>query len=242
MEETVPQAAAAAAVDLDWVWQEVRKRVFIKLPFSPGVAEAMEHVVPIALDGDIFVCGLPSKHFSLSGLLNAENVHNTIENILRNAAKRPIHFEVIEGTLEQDWQEIKERRTKAQEAMVAIAERKVEQRHFDDVINQIVSELRSRVTGTADRALPQVRAQLMLSVLPALADAEDMLFGTRETHDARRTMARALERVATFLEVPPFVLALEVERYRSARLSPTDLVPEASREEKQSPEQTSESI
>jgi len=233
MEETaVPQSATASAVDLDWVWREVRKRVFIKLPFSPGVAEAMEHIVPIVLDGDIFVCGLPSKHFPLSGLLNAENVHNTIENILRNAAKRPIRFEVIEGTGQQDWQEIKDRRNKAQEAMVAIAERKVEQRHFDDVINQIVSELRSRVTGTADRALPQVRAQLMLSILPALADAEDVLFGSRETHDARRTMARALERVATFLEVPPFVLALEVERHRSCRPDTSVLGQEEPPEEK----------
>jgi hypothetical protein len=208
-------ATAAPAVDLDWVWREVRKRVFIKLPFSLGVAEAMEQIVPIALDGDIFVCGMTSEKFPLSGLLNADAVRNTIENILRAAAKRPIHFEVIEGTTLSDWQEIKERREKARDAMVAMAEKKVEEHHFEDVIIQIIAELRRRITSTPDRVLPQVRARLLLAVLPSLADAEDMLFRGEESHESRRTMARALERVSTFLEVPPYVLALEVERYRA---------------------------
>ena len=215
VEVTNPSQTAMPAVDLEWVWLEVRKRVFIKLPFSLGVSEAMEQIVPIVLDGDIFVCGLPSEKFPLSGLLNAATVRNTIENILRSAAKRPIHFEVIEGTTLADWQEIKDRREKARDAMVAMAEKRVEEHHFEDVIIQIVSELRRRVTSTPDRVLPQVRARLLLAVLPSLADAEDLLFRGEESHEARRTMARALERVSTFLEVPPYVLALEVERYRA---------------------------
>jgi hypothetical protein len=216
-------------VDVNWVWLEVRKRVFIKLPFSLGVAEAMEQIVPITLDGDIFVCGMTTEKFPLSGLLNADQVRNTIENILRAAAKRPIHFEVIEGTTIADWNEIKERREKAREAMVAMAEKRVEEHHFEDVIIQIIAELRKRVTGTPDRVLPQVRARLLLAVLPSLADAEDMLFRGEETHEARRTMARALERVSTFLEVPPYVLALEVERYRANYSMPVEPLLERSK-------------
>lgn len=222
VETNNPDQKAYAAVDLDWVWLEVRKRVFIKLPFSLGVSEAMEKIVPIMLDGDIFVCGFTTENFPLSGLLNADQVRNTIENILRSAAKRPIHFEVIEGTTVAEWQEIKDRRGKAREAMVAMAEKRVEEHHFEDVIIQIVAELRKRVTGTPDRVLPQVRARLLLSVLPSLADAEDMLFRGEDTHEARRTMARALERVSTFLEVPPYVLALEVERYRANYSMPVE--------------------
>lgn len=220
MELDPSRREATPAVDLDWVWREVRKRVFIKLPFSMGVAEAMEQIVPITLDGDNFVCGLPTEKFPLSGLLHGTQVRNTIENILRVAAKRPIHFEVIEGTTCADWHEIRERRDKARDAMMAMAERKVEDHHFEDVIIQVVSELRSRITATPDRVLPQVRARLLLAVLPSLADAEDMLFRDQETHEARRTMARALERVATFLEVPPFALAIEVERYRANYSAP----------------------
>jgi hypothetical protein len=222
VEKDTSSPAAASAVDLDWVWLEVRKRVFIKLPFSLGVSEAMEQIVPIALDGDIFVCGMVSEKYPLSGLLHADKVRNTIENILRAAAKRPIHFEVIEGTTLADWQEIKERRDKARDAMVAMAEKKVEEHHFEDVIIQIIAELRRRVTSTPDRVLPQVRARLLLAVLPSLADAEDMLFRGEESHEARRTMARALERVSTFLEVPPYVLALEVERYRANYSMPVE--------------------
>lgn len=226
MDETVetsdPTQPINAAVDLDWVWQEVRKRVFIKLPFSLGISEAMEQVVPIVLDGDNFVCGMPSDKFPLSGLLRADQVRNTIENILRAAAKRPINFDLIEGTTITDWQEIKQRREKAKDAMVAMAEKRVEEHHFEDIIIQIIAEVRKRITGTPDRAFPQVRARLLLAVVPAMADAEDMLFHGDKSHESRRTMARALERISTFLEVPSYVLALEVERYRANTSSPVE--------------------
>jgi hypothetical protein len=61
-------------VDLKYVWTEVRKRVFIKLPFSLPLAEAMEAVVPITLDEDTFVCGLPPQKFQLSGLLQVSHI------------------------------------------------------------------------------------------------------------------------------------------------------------------------
>jgi hypothetical protein len=202
------------SLDLDWVWREVRKRVFIKLPFSPGVADAMEAVVPIALEDNLFVIGFDGRSFPLSSQLLTPQVRNTIENILRQAAGRAISIEIIEGTSYDDWQVVRDRRRKAQEAVIAMAEHSVESHHFEDVLNQIVSEIRGRVTGSRDRALPQVRAGLVLDVVPSLADAEEMLFSDPTAHDARRAMARALDRVASFLEVQPVTLALEVERYR----------------------------
>jgi hypothetical protein len=209
--------AASAGTDLQWVWREVRKRVFIKLPFSLGLADAMEAVVPITLDDDTFVCGLSTANFSLSNHLVADQVRNTIENILRQAAQRYIRLEVIEGTALSDWQTIKQRRERAQEAVIAMAERSVQEHHFEDVLNQIVSEIRQRVTAARDRVLPQVRAQLLLDIVPSLADAQEMLFNDPDEHDARRAMARALDRIASFLEVPPVTLAIEVERYRRSQ-------------------------
>jgi hypothetical protein len=207
-------ASAPANVDVQWVWREVRKRVFIKLPFSMGVADALEAVKPITMDGDHFVVGLPPRDYPLSSHLTTTQVHNTIENILRQAAGRPIHFEVVEGTTLDDWQVVRERRSRAQAAVMAMAEQQAEAHHFEDVLNQIVSEIRQRVTSSRDRVLPQVRAGLVLDVVPSLADAEDMLFPDPNSHDARRAMARAIDRVASFLEVTPVLLAIEVERYR----------------------------
>lgn len=205
---------AANGIDLGWVWREVRKRVFIKLPFSLGVADAMEAVVPITLTEEAFVCGLAPRDYPLSGHLHATQVRNTVENILRQAARRQIRFELIEGTTMADWQAIQDRQRRAHSAVVAIAEKKLEEHHFDDVLNQIVSELRVRIMATSDRTLPQVRAHLMLQIVPQLADIEEMLFAEQDTHDRRRSMARAIDRIASFLEVLPFTLALEVERYR----------------------------
>lgn len=231
-----PGSAGAAGVDVGWVWREVRKRVFIKLPFSMGVADALEAVVPILLEESTFVVGFEPRDFPLSSHLMADQVHNTIENILRQAAGRAIRFEIVEGTTLDDWHTVRERRAKAQEAVMAMAEQHAEAHHFEDVLNQIVSEIRQRVTASRDRILPQVRAQLILDVVPSLADAEDMLFADPDSHEARRSMARALDRVASFLEVTPVMLALEVERHRRhnhqarAALSPAELQSSAPQE------------
>src|SRR4028118_1241064 len=95
-------ATVSPAVDLRWVWSEVRKRVFIKLPFSLGIADAMEAVVPVAFDGDNFVCGLSPRDFPLATHLSTEAVHNTIESILRAASGRPRHFQGIAGNAPAD--------------------------------------------------------------------------------------------------------------------------------------------
>jgi hypothetical protein len=88
------------------------------------------------------------------------------------------------------------------------------------MLSQIVGEIRQRVTCVKDRALPQVRAQMLLDIAPTLADAEDMLFPDPDAHEARRTMSRALDRVASFLDVPPITLAIEVERCRRQPRAP----------------------
>jgi hypothetical protein len=231
----------AGGVDLQWVWREVRKRVFIKLPFSLGLADAMEAAVPLSLDDDTFVCGLAERDSALAGQLMADQVKNTIENILRQASGRYMHFEIIEGTALEDWLEIKARREKAQDAVIAFAEKGVEAHHFEDLLNQIVGEMRRRITTARDKALPQVRAQLLLELVPSLVDAEEMLFPDREAHEARRAMARALDRIAGFLDVTPFVLALEVERWRRDHYQPRKITDEAGEPDTAEPEPTESS-
>ncbi|HVF09891.1 MAG TPA: hypothetical protein VNA16_03765 [Abditibacteriaceae bacterium] len=231
---------ADGGVDLQWVWREVRKRVFIKLPFSMGLADAMEAVVPIALDDDNFICGLSSRDYPLSSQLMADQVKNTIENILRQASGRYMRFEIIEGTALEDWTEIRDRRKKAQAAVIAMAEKGVEAHHFEDLLNQIVGEIRRRVSVARDKALPQVRAHLLLEIVPSLVDAEEMLFPDRDAHEARRAMARAMDRIAGFLDVTPLVLALEVERWRRDHFQPRQHAAEDSKASEEESPQTAE--
>lgn len=216
---TTSPSQTPGEVDLRWVWLEVRKRVFIKLPFSRQVAEVMESAVPIALENNTFVCGLPSVKFPLSGFLIADQVKNTIEAILRQAAGHPIRFEVIDGTTIEDWQQIKQRRDRAHSAVIAMAEQNVELHHLEDVLNQVVGEIRHRVTSTRDRNFPQVRAQLILDIVPQLSDTVDMLIPEDQGHDAGRILARSIDRVATFLDLPPLTLALEMERYHREQVA-----------------------
>jgi hypothetical protein len=208
---------AAPGVDLAWVWREVRKRVFIKLPFSLGVADAMEAAVPVILDGENFVIGFTPRDFPLAQHLNSDAVHNTIENILRQAAGKTIKLEVIEGTEVEDWDHVVDRRNKAHEAVVAMASQQMTEHHLEDMLNQIVGEIRHRVSQIHDRTLPQARASMVLDIAASLADAEEMLFPETESREMRRAMSRVIDRIAGFIEVPPVTLAIEVERNRRAQ-------------------------
>ena len=217
-EATTASAPSPDAVDLNWVWREVRKRVFIKMPFSLPVADAMAEATPIVMDGDNFIVGMEARHISMAPALSSGIAKNTIENILRGAAGRQIHFEAIEGRTIADWNKIKESREKAQAAVIAMAERKVGEHHVEDVMNQIVSEIRQQITQVNDRILPQVRAGLLLEVAESLSDAQEMLFeDAAESHAGRRAMARVIDRVSHFLDVEPMLLALEVERHTRAQ-------------------------
>lgn len=211
-----PAVPDHAGADLTWVWKEVRKRVFIKLPFSLPVADALSAAIPIVLDGDVFVVGLSSREYMMAGTLTTPSVKNTVENILRQAGGHLITLEVIEGTTLADWEEMAVRRQKAQAALLAMAEQKAGDHHFDDVLNQIVGEIRHRISQVHDRVLPQIRAGLILDIAPSLADAEDMLFGEHDSRESRRAMSRVIDRIAVFLDVPPMMLALEIERHRRA--------------------------
>ena len=221
-EEASGQSASSPspdAVDLTWVWREVRKRVFLKMAFSIAVADAMAEAVPIAMDGDNFIVGMEPRHISMAPALSAGQVRNTIENILRQAAGRAIHFEAIEGTTLDAWNEIKASRQRAQAAVIAMAERKVGEHHVEDVMNQIVSEIRQQISQVSDRILPQVRGGLVLEIAVSLADAQEMLFeeDASGSHSGRRAMSRVIDRIAHFLDVDPMLLALEVERNNRAR-------------------------
>ncbi len=228
MPETTPQASMQPSLesttntavsevkspnDLTWVWREVRKRVFLKLAFSRPVAEALERVVPIAMEGDSFVCGLAPHEYARSKYLETGQVRNTIESILQSAAKHRILFDLIEGTTMDDWLQVKERRNRSHDAVVALAEKTYDLHNYEAVLNQVVTEIRQRVTSTPDRMFPQVRAELMLQIVPLLADTADMLFPDRHAHNARRAMTRALDRVAICLDIPPLTIAIEIERY-----------------------------
>lgn len=214
--DDLPTAASPSpdAVDLNWVWREVRKRVFIKMPFSLPVADAMAEATPIVMDGDNFIVGMEARHISMAPALSSGIARNTIENILRGAAGRPIHFEAIEGKTIEDWNKIKLSREKAQVAVIAMAERKVGEHHVEDVMSQIVSEIRQQISQVNDRVLPQVRASLMLEIAESLSDAQEMLFeGAAASHAGRRAMARVIDRVSNHLDVEPMLLAIEIERH-----------------------------
>ena len=225
-EQAIPTAtttadSAGAAVDLNWVWREVRKRIFIKVAFEPGIAEAMETVVPIVFDNDHFVVGLPRGKFQLSQNLNPEVV-GTIESILRSAAGRNIKFEVIDGLTAKDWEHVLEMRNRAHDAVVALASSEPTEHQIEDILSQVVGEIRRRISAIHDKQLPQVKARIVLDIAPSLSDAEEMLFPDPESRDAKRAMGRVIDRVAGFMEVPPVTLAIEIERYRREhRVSPT---------------------
>jgi len=66
------------------------------------------------------------------------------------------------------------------------------------------------------RQLPQFRARYIEEMLAEISDAMDVLMpeGSPKDELAERSLARVIEKVGTLVEVPPALIALELQRFR----------------------------
>ena len=80
---------------------------------------------------------------------------------------------------------------------------------------------------TPNRSLPQGKARYATDALYALAEAMDTLYSDNPDEHAERSLARTLERIGNSSDIPPSVLAFELERLRAWRKSGMDTTSDA---------------
>lgn len=182
---------------------------------SRSLWETMEKVVGITIENGIFIIGLDSRFFNEAGHVQRSDHKNIIESTVSSLAGTPLKIRIIEGTTLADWTTTK----KNEERIAAMRETTYERRDRQDAEAQnwdTLYEYVSRIfSNTPMRQLPQIRARYLTDMLYVLSDALNQLYPEQPDEQTERQFARVLDRVAQNADVPPSLLALELERLRA---------------------------
>jgi hypothetical protein len=194
--------------DIKQLWAEILPEVKDGVT-GVGVWTALNQAIPVCLDENQFVMGLPSESGDLAGHLRLNQTKTLIEKLSATKLGQPIVLRVIDGSSMQDWENVKRRDAEAKRLQEqAMARQRVEiqsRSSWDTVYDQI-----SRKNSTMGlRSLPQNRAkftaeclELMVQSLKAMPITDDL---------AERNYARCIERISQYAELPSTYIAMMID-------------------------------
>jgi len=204
-----------AQVNIAAIWDKAVNQVKLKV-IHPTLWRSLELAVPIVIENNEFVVGLASGNFHMSGHLTSSEHQNAIESALREFAGAPLSLRVIEGTTLQDWKQVQAK----DESMQALKEAAYRKRQVEIAVAKswegLLETVGRRYAALHLRQLPQLRARYIEEMLATISDTIDVLMpeGSPTDELAERSLARVIEKVGTLTEVPPAMIALELQRFR----------------------------
>jgi len=174
--------------------------------------QTLENSVGLILEDDTFVVGLPPRIINQASLLATSDHRNTIEKALASVIGRSVRLRVIEGDCLADWENLKQREARVQ-AMRDAAYARNQQRIATSQSWDEILEGAARAWSACDmRALPQTKARYVRTMVGIIQEAISRLCPNGVDEVSERLIAKVIDRVATNAEVPPTVVALELER------------------------------
>jgi hypothetical protein len=190
-----------------------------KIIVLPSLWHAMEAAVPVAIENDKLVLGLPVGEYNRAGLLTTSDHRNVIEKVLEENFGRRLSFEVIEGTTQRDWELASEREKKRDEIERATQARKDRSARIMESWDELYERIGRAYANTRFRQFPQSKASFVLKAIEMISGRMDELMpqGMETDEVAQRYLARAIDKAGAVTGVPPVAIALELMRYRSGK-------------------------
>lgn len=174
-----------------------------------GVWTALNSSVPIALEDDTFVLGIPHASSELAGHLKMSATKVLIERAMAEKLGRKVNLRVIEGDSQHDWDNAKrkdEEVRRLQNAALDRARAELEAKSSWETVYEAISR---RYAGTQNKSLPQFRAEFFVEGCRIIAEA--LKVHPPQDDLGERNFARCLERVAHYSEVPSVLVAIKVK-------------------------------
>lgn len=177
--------------------------------------EALEQAVAITVEGDTLIIGLRAEIFNLAGHLNVSEHRNAIEQSASSLLGRKIALRIIEGDSMTDWVNRKRRDARVAAHREATYERRDQLQAEAQSWDALYDYVARAYSGTPLRSLPQSRARYTTEMVYVIADAMDQLYPENPDENTERLLARVIDRVATNVELPSTLVAMEIERLRA---------------------------
>lgn len=199
------------AMDPSSIWNKAVDLVKDRITHM-SLWKTLEQTVGLTIENETLVVGLPSRVINQAGYLEAADHRNVINRCVAQVAGRPLRVRVIEGDCIGDWENLKKREERVRlmrEATYDRTDRRAEQAQSWDE----VAEGASRAWSACNlRALPQTKARYVRDMVGILQDAVQRLCPGGPSEADERMIAKVIDRIATNSELPPTLVALELER------------------------------
>ena len=204
------------------VWREATDVVLIRSDRFGPLNQAMQAVVPIMLDGDLLVLTVPGSERHLAGHLETASNRNAVVNALELVRGQRTGFRVIDGATQEDWLALKQAehiRTRSGAPATAegpAAAATVRPGVGEGPWDELIQRMHRQYQQLPKRQYPQSKARYLREALGWVSRLDEELRygseGSEDTHD--RALARALERLGAIVDLPPVLVALEMNALR----------------------------
>jgi curved DNA-binding protein CbpA len=192
------------------IWNEVIEVILLRSDRVGPFQRALQEAKPLALEEDMIILGFSGTSYRSAAYLDVAADQRSLLNALELVVGRKVGYRYIQGDGLADWQRIKaaEERAAAR-ANGAPKAHPIAQNTWDELLARM-----SRVYRESSRRFPQSRADFYLQALDWMQEAEDKAFAEGEEEGITRGLAKAIERLANLVEVPPTLVAVELARRR----------------------------
>ncbi len=206
------------------IWRESADVVLIRSDRFGPLNQAMQAAIPITLDDDLLVLAMPGSELHLAGHMETAANRNSIVNALELTSGQRLDFRIIDGTTVEDWEALKAGEAKARESAsrarraTRSAEPRSSVRVGEGPWDEVIQRIHRGYQQLPKRQYPQAKARYLREALTWVASAdEDLRYGDNFDEEAHeRALARAIERLASVLDLPPVIVALQLENMKRA--------------------------
>ncbi len=204
----------ARELNAQQLWKQMTELLH-KGDLKPPLWEAVDAVTPLTVDGDILVVGLEPAQMHHAGYIRTSQNKSLLQDLLEQVAGRRLDIRVISGVTVASWERIKEREMAGVEEVAAGARTRTIQKEARTIWRQGAESVMAIFTGTRARARGTDLARLMMEAIQKAYQVEQAARkeapDDEELHDQQ--VNRIIDRIATYCNVSPTVVALEYLRY-----------------------------
>ncbi len=209
---------AGQDVDLEAVWAEVN-RLLREGPVNRALWDAAEVAKPLALEERMLILGITAANFRHASYIQTDVNRALLRQLITQCCGIDADLRVIAGESAEDWQKTKEREKEAEEKAVAGIRRAASFKGAEAVWEAAYHEINQAFAGVRARAYGTTKARLLIKALPILYKAEHAARAEESAADEahERQVNRAVDRIATNVDLSATAVALEYMRYSAGQ-------------------------
>ncbi|NIM05431.1 MAG: DnaJ domain-containing protein [Armatimonadetes bacterium] len=193
------------------VWKEVIEVILLRSDKVGSFHHALQDAKPLALEEDKIILGFTGPKLRSGAYLDVPADKRALQKALQLIVGRKIGFRYIEGQDLVDWERIKaaeERISKKKPAPSARPEPQAQ-----NLWDELLSRMSRAYREMPGRHFPQNRVTFFSEALDWINETVEKARAAHASDNAvTRDLAKAIERLADLVEMPPTVVAMELAR------------------------------